>query len=116
MPDGFRLSCSGRLLDDEIVLDVFHAGHGGSVFAGGKFLVGIVHKAAQLHHAFDGLNFDLKGLNRFVAQKGALHLGRDDRIVHILTGAIAGSGRCAATSEAADQDNACQGEQESECR
>lgn len=113
---GFACLGPAWLLDDEVVFDVRHTGNGGGVFACGGLLIRSVHKTAQLHDAFEGLDFDLEGFHRVVAQKGALHLGCDDRIVDKLTRGIAGVCRLAADCETADRESARQGEQESECR
>jgi len=85
----------------------------GGVFTCSGFLVRIIYRAAQLHNAFDSLDFDFERLHRVVGQEGALHLGCDDRIVHELTRAVSGGCRLAAAREAANRECARQGEQES---
>lgn len=106
----FMAMSYGGLLDDEIVFDVRYALDGGRILAGSEFLVGRVHKAAQLHDALDRLDTDRERFHRLVAEQSALHFGRDDRIVDVLTGAFARGRRRAAGGQAAEGEGAGQGE------
>ena len=107
---GLTCPAPARLLDDEVVLDVRHTGDGGGVFPCSGFLLRSVDKAAQLHDSLEGLDLDLGRLHRVVTHKGALHLGCDDRIVHVFTSAFARGRRRAAAGEAADRERARQAE------
>jgi hypothetical protein len=85
---------NGRLFQDKIILYGFNPVDVPCDLTG--FIDGLlrINDAAQLDDALVSFNTDLEGLEEIISCKLSFYLGRDDRIINVLTGTFMFGCRC----------------------